>query len=235
MNTSTQHEAISSMFDGIARQYDALNHILSLGLDYRWRRAAIRQMVAIRPQSVLDLAAGTGDMSLTLLKRYKPTRLCCADLSPEMLARGKRKLARRHYDSFTQFVECSAEALPFPEAEFQAVMIGFGVRNFADIPQAMREVARVLTEHGRLVVLEFSMPKRGIFALLYRFYLRILLPLLGGLISGSFKAYRYLPSSMERYARESPLPAAIKAAGLHTIATVPLSGGAVLLTVAEKR
>lgn len=235
MNTSTQHEAISSMFDGIARQYDALNHILSLGLDYRWRRAAIRQVVAIRPQSVLDLAAGTGDMSLILLKRYKPTKLCCADLSPEMLARGKRKLTRRHYDSFTQFVRCTAEALPFPEAEFHAVMIGFGVRNFADIPQAMREVARVLTEHGRLVVLEFSMPRRGIFALLYRFYLRILLPLFGGLISGSFKAYRYLPSSMERYTRESPLPVAIKAAGLHTIATVPLSGGAVLLTVAEKR
>ena len=234
MNTSTQHEAISSMFDGIARQYDALNHILSLGLDYRWRRAAIRQVVAIRPQSVLDLAAGTGDMSLILLKRYKPTKLCCADLSPEMLARGKRKLTRRHYDSFTQFVECSAEALPFPEAEFHAVMIGFGVRNFADIPQAMREVARVLTEHGRLVVLEFSMPRRGIFALLYRFYLRILLPFFGGLISGSFKAYRYLPSSMERYARESPLPAAMKEAGLCTVETISLSGGAVLLTVAEK-
>ena len=234
MNTPTQHEVIGSMFDGIAHQYDALNHILSLGLDYRWRRAAIRQVVAISPEVVLDLAAGTGDMSLTLLKYYKPVALFCADLSPEMLARGKRKLTRRHYDSFTQFVECSAERLPFSDAQFQCVMIGFGVRNFENLPQAMCEVARVLTERGRLVVLEFSMPRRGIFALLYRFYLRILLPFFGGLISGSFKAYRYLPSSMERYARESPLPAAMKEAGLRTVETISLSGGAVLLTVAEK-
>ncbi len=234
MSSSTQHEEISAMFDTIAHQYDVLNHILSLGLDYRWRRAAIRQVMTPAPQTVLDLAAGTGDMSLTLLKRYKPTKLVCADLSTEMLERGKKKITKRYGDKQTEFVQCAAEALPFPEAKFQCVMIGFGVRNFQNIPQAMNEVARVLEEKGRLIVLEFSMPKRGFFALLYKFYLRILLPLFGGLISGSFKAYRYLPSSMERYARESPLPSAICAAGLRMVETKPLSGGTVLLTVAEK-
>ena len=222
------------MFDDIAPQYDALNHILSLGLDYRWRRAAIRQVLAIAPETVLDLAAGTGDMSLTLLKHYRPQRLICADLSPEMLARGKKKLTRRHYDAFTQFIECQAEALPIPDAVVQCVMIGFGVRNFENLPKAIGEVARVLTRGGRLVVLEFAMPKHGIFAILYKFYLRILLPFFGGLISGSFRAYRYLPSSMERYAKESPLPSAINSAGMHTVVTIPLSGGTVLLTVAEK-
>lgn len=232
------------MFNDIAPRYDTLNHLLSLGLDKRWRRAAVRRVAAIRPAAVLDLAAGTGDMTLALLKRYLPQRVCCADLSPEMLGRGKEKISRRLAKRFgkkrlaqriapptTEFVECTAEALPFADESFDVVMIGFGVRNFADIPQSMREIARILKPGGRLVVLEFSMPHRGFFALLYRLYLRLYLPLVGGVISGSFRAYRYLPSSMQQYARESPLLPAIEASGLRLVEQRPLTGGTVMLTV----
>ena len=232
------------MFNDIAPRYDTLNHLLSLGLDKRWRRATVRRAAAACPTAVLDLAAGTGDMTLALLKRYVPQHICCADLSPEMLGRGKEKISRRLAKRFwkkrlaqgtcpptTDFVECTAEALPFADGSFDVVMIGFGVRNFADIPQSMREIARVLKPGGRLVVLEFSMPRRGFFALLYRLYLRLYLPLVGGLISGSFKAYRYLPSSMAQYAAESPLLPAITAAGMVVVEQRPLSGGTVMLTV----
>lgn len=232
---SPRREVIEGMFNNIARHYDALNRILSLGLDVCWRRAAIREVLAVQPKCVLDLAAGTGDMSATLLKRYSPQELQCADLSHEMLLRAQCKLTERAPRTQLTFTECAAEELPYADASFQAVMIGFGVRNFADIPQAMREVQRVLTPQGRLIVLEFSMPRRGLFAWLYRFYIRIWLPLIGGLVSGSLGAYRYLPKSMETYAQTSPLPEALASAGLVVRTTRALSGGAVLLTIAEKQ
>ncbi len=231
------------MFNDIAPRYDTLNHLLSLGLDRRWRRAAVRRLIEHAPEAVLDLAAGTGDMTLALLKRYSPGKICCADLSPQMLARGRAKILKRLSKApyagkgrrpDVDFVECTAELLPFSDGSFSAVMVGFGVRNFADIPAALREIMRVLSPGGRLVVLEFSMPRRGFFSLLYRLYLRLYLPLVGGLISGSFKAYRYLPSSMAQYAAESPLLPAMKAAGMTVLEQHALSGGAVMLTVGKR-
>ena len=231
------------MFNDIAPRYDTLNHLLSLGLDRRWRRAAVRRLIEHAPEAGLDLAAGTGGMTLALLKRYSPGRRWCADLSSQMLARGRakilRRLARKPYSGKgrrpdVNFVECTAESLPFSDGSFAAVMVGFGVRNFADIPAALREIMRVLSPGGRLVVLEFSMPRRGFFALLYRLYLRLYLPFVGGLISGAFKGDRYLPSSMAKYAAESPLLPAMKAAGMTVLEQHALSGGAVMLTVGKR-
>ncbi len=234
MKSKINQASIGSMFDSIARRYDLLNHILSLGLDRRWRRRAVQELLAYTPNTILDLAAGTGDMSLELLKQYTPSELFCADLAPEMLAIGKRKIESVYTTTTLHFVDCMAEKLPFQAAKFDAVMIGFGIRNFANIPQSLKEIYRVLAAGGVLIILEFSMPQHGLYALLYRLYLHCILPILGGLISGSFKAYNYLPSSMVRFARENPLPSAIAEAGLHLRKRVALSWGAVQLLVVEK-
>ena len=181
-------------FDKIARTYDRLNHLMTFGLDRCWRRRAVRRLQG----NVLDVACGTGDMVLELMKRG--CAVTGVDISEEMLAIAKQKAAAAtsHLSPFT-FHLGNAEALPFAEGEFDAVTCAFGVRNFVHLEQGLQEMLRVLKPGGRMVVLELATPDSAIVKPFYRFYTKHIIPWLGSRIAGNRGAYTYLPESIERF------------------------------------
>lgn len=183
---------IPAMFDGIARRYDFLNRLLTLGMDRRWRRYAVDRLALKPGDRVLDLACGTGDVAAEILRRWPGSSVVGVDPAPEMLRLAKVKVPT------LETIRCSAEKLPFPDASFDAVTVAFGLRNFGDRGLGLTEIGRVLRPGGQLAVLEFAQPHQGPLQWFYRWYLGSALPVIGGLLSRS-AAYRYLPESIDAF------------------------------------
>jgi demethylmenaquinone methyltransferase/2-methoxy-6-polyprenyl-1,4-benzoquinol methylase len=212
------------MFDRIAPRYDLLNHLLSAGIDTRWRKRAVDFLDLKEPARILDLCTGTADLLIEALGRDPSHRGMGADFSREMLIRAARKLARRGMSSRSGLVCGDGEALPFARGSFDAALLAFGIRNIADPSSALREVRQALRPGGRLVVLEFSMP-RGPLGVLYRVYFREILPRVGALVSGDGSAYSYLPASVARFPGPEEFAALMEGAGFGSISWRELSGG----------
>lgn len=174
-------------FDKIARDYDRMNRLMTLGLDCRWRKRAVRGLKG----EVLDVACGTGDMVLELLKQGAD--VTGVDLSEEMLAIAKRKVKSGKWKV------ADAEQLPFGDASFDAVTCAFGVRNFVHLEQGLNEMLRVLKPGGQLVILELATPDTPLVKPFYNLYTRRIIPWLGSRIAGNREAYTYLPASIERF------------------------------------
>ncbi len=224
---------VQSMFGRIAPRYDLLNHLLSLGADRGWRRRAVDCASQLPHGAILDLACGTGDLTVALAKRLTPQRLVAADFSSQMLGLAQRKVARLLPGREVDLRRCAAEELPFGEGKFDLVTIAFGARNFADLGRAMRECRRVLRPGGHLLVLEFTLPRSRVVRGLYRAYSATVMPLVGGLLSGSFSAYRYLPHSIRNFERSGALPRAIEASGMPAVQVERYTLGVVELVVAR--
>lgn len=199
MEENSKKTRVREMFDSIAPRYDLLNHLLSFGVDRLWRRRMVGVVAAGTPAAILDVAAGTGDVAVALARRLPAARITGIDLSGEMLAVGRGKVARRGLCDRIELVQGDAEQLPFPDGTFDAVTIGFGIRNFGSIEAGLAEAFRVLRPGGRLCILEFSTPRGRCFGLLYRFYFHRILPLVGRLISKDDSAYTYLPESVDHF------------------------------------
>ena len=196
-----QKEKIQQMFDGIAPDYDRLNHLMSLGVDRSWRRRALREIVdAERAQSILDIACGTGDFSLAIAGRMHPdSRITGLDLSEGMLAVMRDKVAKAGLQDRIGCEQGDSEAMRFADASFDVVTIAFGIRNFAHREAALQEILRVLKPGGHLVILELSVPENRILRWGYNLYFKHFVPWIGGLISGDKAAYTYLPASVQAF------------------------------------
>lgn len=221
------------MFAGIARRYDLLNHLLSCHIDKLWRRAAVRAAQIGSGSHVLDVCAGTGDLSFALAR--KGAKVIGADFTPEMivLAHGKRfegHLSRRH----VRFAVADTLSLPFASNRFDAVSVAFGIRNVADWRRGLAEMVRVAKPGGRIVVLEFSQPKNWLFRKLFFFYFLRVVPCIGKLVSRDPQAYRYLPDSVLAFATPQELGEGMAAAGLGEIRVQRLTGGIASLIVGTK-
>jgi demethylmenaquinone methyltransferase / 2-methoxy-6-polyprenyl-1,4-benzoquinol methylase len=187
---------VSAMFDRIAHRYDFLNRFLSAGIDRTWRRKAVDRLAALHPKSILDVAAGTGDMIVECL-RLHPERVAGIDPSQAMLDVARAKIASQSSPPPVELTTGSAERLPFPAGSFDAVTCAFGVRNFANLEEGLSEFFRVLRPGGSAVILEFSQPQGIPGEKLYRFYFTHLLPFVGGLVSGDRSAYQYLHDTVD--------------------------------------
>lgn len=186
------------MFDNISGNYDFLNHFLSLGIDVVWRKKAIRQLVPIGPKQILDVATGTGDFAIEAL-RLAPDKVVGVDISEGMLEVGRVKMKNRKLDGKIELLYGDSENLPFEENKFDAVIVAFGVRNFEHLEKGLAEMLRVVRPGGKVVVLEFSKPRKFPFKQLYNFYFKFVLPKIGRWVSKDSSAYTYLPESVQAF------------------------------------
>jgi demethylmenaquinone methyltransferase/2-methoxy-6-polyprenyl-1,4-benzoquinol methylase len=220
-----------AMFDRIAARYDAMNRVLSFGLDRGWRRRAVRALrLGDRPR-VLDLATGTGDLAIDIARMHPRAEVIGLDPSPRMLAVAQAKLARRGLADRVTLVRGDAQHLPYASCEMDAATIAFGIRNVPDRLAALREMARVVRPGGRVCVLELGEPRRGLLARAARFHTRYVVPRLGALLSGA-REYRYLQSSIAAFPPSGEFARLMERAGLHVIDVVPLTFGVCTLYVA---
>ncbi|WP_457638034.1 bifunctional demethylmenaquinone methyltransferase/2-methoxy-6-polyprenyl-1,4-benzoquinol methylase UbiE [Oceanithermus sp.] len=223
--------AVRKMFGEIAPRYDLLNRLLSGGVDQRWRRLAVRLALEKRPRRILDVATGTGDVAL-LLKRGAPqAEVTASDFTPEMLELARAKAERAGLE--LRFVEADALNLPFADGSFDALTVAFGFRNFADYRRGLAEFQRVLAPGGRVVILEFPPPPKGLLGRVYRFYFNGVLPWIGGVISGRPEAYRYLPNSVASFPEPEELARMMRQAGFEVSYRV-LTGGIAAVHVGDK-
>ena len=212
------------MFAGIAGRYDLLNHLLSGNVDKRWRRRVARSLESslVGEARVLDVACGTGDLSLVLADAGR-ARVVGLDFCRPML-----EIARRKAEEGSRaipFVEGDALRLPFADETFDAVTIAFGLRNLAGVFEGLKELRRILRPGGRIAVLEFSSPVAPGFRALFRFYFTRVLPRIGGLVSGSRGAYEYLPDSVSRFPDQKRLAELMREAGFEGVSFENLTGG----------
>lgn len=227
------------MFGRIAPFYDFLNHALSLGQDVRWRRALVRAVppadrILKRGDLVLDLAAGTLDVSRGLARQHLGVRVAALDFARPMLARGASRKLGHGLDTRVFPVQADGRRLPLPDACLDGATIAFGIRNIVPREECWAEVLRCLKPGARFAVLEFGTGKKRVWRGLYNFYLNRLLPLVGKLVSGDAKAYRYLAETIKSFPHEEALAEEMRAAGFTDVTYRPMTSGIVFLHVGTK-
>jgi demethylmenaquinone methyltransferase/2-methoxy-6-polyprenyl-1,4-benzoquinol methylase len=223
------------MFNSIAGRYDFLNRLLSLGQDVRWRRALKEFLPATDGQTILDLATGTADVLIVLAKdNPRIHRGIGVDPAIKMLEIGRQKIKLAHLDDRLMLQQGDAQALPFLDETFDAVTIAFGIRNIPDLRLCLLEMYRVMKKDGRVLILEFSKPENPLLKAGHWFYLQTVVPLLGFLFSGNFKAYTYLNQTIQTFPYGDRFCKILKQMGFINIKPHPLMGGAATVYVAQK-
>lgn len=220
---------VRSLFGKISRRYDLANHVLSLGVDLRWRRILVRTSCVKAGESVLDMCCGTGDVAFAFARHCNGLRIVGCDFSEEMVefARGKKKEAGVEW----KVADCCRT--DFGDGEFDVVSCAFGVRNFAELRAGLREMKRILKSGGRACILEFSLPQIKVLRWAYLLYFKWVLPLVGGIISGDRKDYQYLVDSVLKWDRDVDLAGELKAAGFGKVAVQRLSFGIATIHIAS--
>jgi demethylmenaquinone methyltransferase/2-methoxy-6-polyprenyl-1,4-benzoquinol methylase len=196
--SDAKKKQVAEMFDSISGKYDFLNHFLSLGIDIRWRKKAIKMLRDLKPKQILDIATGTGDFAIESLK-LNPEKVIGVDISEGMLNVGRKKMKKKGYSDIIDMQSGDSENLHFEDNTFDAVIVAFGVRNFENLEKGLSEMNRVLRPGGRAVILEFSKPTVFPFKQLYNFYFRWILPKIGKVVSKDNAAYTYLPESVNEF------------------------------------
>ncbi|MEM9997182.1 MAG: class I SAM-dependent methyltransferase, partial [Bacteroidota bacterium] len=234
-----KREQVAAMFDRIAPRYDLLNRTLSLGIDVRWRKRAIRVLsdrLTGPPERLLDVATGTADLAIAAHEALQPTETIGVDPSEGMLAYGREKVTERGLDLLTngngvgdgtgiRLDVGASEALPYPDAHFDGALVAFGVRNFENLRAGLAEIRRVLRPDAPLVVLEFSRPRTPGLRQAYQFYFTQVLPRIGRTVSGDSGAYTYLPESVKVFPDGDDFLREMRETGYRDLRSEPLTFG----------
>lgn len=227
-------QQVASMFNTISGNYDFLNHFLSFGIDKIWRKKAILSMKALEPETILDVATGTGDFALESIKRLKPKKITGIDISEGMLAIAREKIQSRQLEDLFEVELGDCENLRFKDESFDAVTVAFGVRNFENLHQGLLNMCRVLRPGGQIVILEFSNPKKFPIKQMYSFYSKHILPTIGKLFSKDSRAYTYLPESIAQFPDGEVFLDCLKRAGFRKAVSKPQTSGICTIYVATK-
>lgn len=230
----TKAVQVERMFNHIAPTYDQLNHTLSIGIDRSWRRKAIHTLRPYHPQQILDIATGTGDFAILACRELQPQFLIGADISEGMMEVGREKVQQAGLADKVSFAREDCTALSFADATFDAVTVAFGVRNFEHLDIALGEMYRVLRPNGHLVILELSTPDRFPMKQLFTLYSKVVMPLIGKLISKDNSAYTYLPESIRAFPQGEVMQRSIRNAGFSQVRFRRLTFGICTLYVATK-
>jgi demethylmenaquinone methyltransferase/2-methoxy-6-polyprenyl-1,4-benzoquinol methylase len=222
------------MFNAISPKYDALNRILSAGIDQSWRRKTLREIRATGALKLLDVATGTADLALALAKGIPGSKVVGVDISSGMLEVGRSKVRANDLEGRVRLDLGDGEQLPYEESSFGAVTVAFGVRNFENLEQGLRDMRRVLEPGGTLAVLEFSQPTAWPLRSLYLFYFKNILPRIGRMVSKDASAYTYLPNSVQAFPYGEAFAAKLREAGFQSVRVRPLSFGIASLYLAIK-
>lgn len=198
-STDSKKKQVENMFDKIAFRYDFLNRFLSAGIDGRWRKKAIMQLISLQPKTILDVATGTGDFAITSYKMLRPEKITGIDISEGMLDVGRKKIEKLCLQDKIQLLNGDGEAIFYEDDSFDAVTVAFGVRNFQDLEKGLAEIYRVLKPGGKLIILECSKPSLPVIRNLYNFYMKFVTPKIGKLVSKNNDAYQYLNNSVQQF------------------------------------
>jgi demethylmenaquinone methyltransferase/2-methoxy-6-polyprenyl-1,4-benzoquinol methylase len=221
---TSKKEEVAEMFNNISKRYDFLNHFLSLGIDKIWRKKAIRKLKAVAPERILDIATGTGDFAIAALK-LKPKEVVGVDISSGMLDVGKEKMKKKGVDHIVTMQLGDSEDLPFDDNYFDALTVGFGVRNYEHLEVGLADMLRVLRPEGMAVILEFSKPKRFPVKQFFGFYSKYLIPFFGKTISKDSRAYTYLPESVAAFPEGQDFTDIMTKVGYKNVEAKLVSGG----------
>ncbi|MEA3452621.1 MAG: bifunctional demethylmenaquinone methyltransferase/2-methoxy-6-polyprenyl-1,4-benzoquinol methylase UbiE [Bacteroidota bacterium] len=233
MKLSKDKENIRTMFNSIAGKYDFLNHFFSLGIDKRWRKKIRKHISTLKHKKILDVATGTGDLAIELAK-IKTTKIHGIDIAEKMIEIGQKKVKAKKLEDIVHLQTADALNIPFDDNTFDAITCAFGVRNFENLSNGLKEIYRVLKTNGTFLILEFSHPKNNIVNFFYNFYFHKILPFFGRIISKNKKAYSYLPSSVESFASGENFVAILTESGFNKTKFKTLSFGIATIYFSSK-
>ncbi len=231
--SGSRKSQVTQMFNNISDNYDFMNRIMTFGIDVKWRKKVVKMVSAVKPENILDIATGTGDFAI-MLAEIKPKKIVGLDISEGMLTVGKQKVKEKKLDNLIEMVLGDSENLPFEDNSFDAVTVGFGVRNFENLDKGLSEIYRVLRPGGIFVVLETSQPEKFPFKQVYKFHSKYIIPLLGKLFSKDQKAYEYLPESAEAFPYGEAFNNILKKNKFTSVQNYPLMFGAASIYKAYK-
>ena len=220
----SKKEEVAEMFNNISANYDFLNNFLSLGIDHLWRKKAIKQLKKLEVKKVIDIATGTGDFAIASLK-LNPDEVIGVDISSGMLEVGSKKMKNKGYDKTIKMILGDSENLAFEDNYFDALTVGFGVRNFENLEKGLNEMLRVIRPGGKIVILEFSKPKKFHVKQVFSFYSKYFIPFFGKRISKDPQAYAYLPESVAAFPEGKEFENILKKLNYNSVQSIILSGG----------
>ena len=232
-STDSKKKQVGKMFDNIAKNYDFLNHSLSLGMDYYWRKKAIKYLTN-NPKKILDVATGTADFAISASK-LSDVKITGIDISEGMIKIGTKKIKRKGLEKIIKLEIADSEKMSFSDNSFDAITAGFGIRNFENLQKGLSEMYRVLKKDGMIAILEPSKPKIFPLKQMYHIYFHHIIPILGSFISKDNSAYTYLPNSVEEFPRGKELIKHLKNVGFKSCTNIPLTFGIIDLYIAIKK
>ena len=226
-------EQVEQMFDNVSTNYDFLNRVLTFGLDVNWRRKVVRKVAQNNPKQLLDIATGTGDFAIMLAK-LNPDKVIGLDISQGMLNKGIDKIKKRNLEHIIDMVQGNSENMPFKDDTFDAITVGFGVRNFENLDTGLKEIHRVLKPGGVLAILETSQPEKFPMKQLFKLYSKYIIPTIGSIFSKDKSAYSYLPESAAAFPYGNKFNNILQKNGFYNATDKPLTFGIASMYLATK-